>query len=168
MPLPAGQDASGRKRVLPSLSCDPPQSVVPARRGSGADLHWETSLRLDNTPHRGAPLHGVGHRAQLANTPYAPSEDLLRMRLTTPKAKMGALAPLQPLAGAHALPGGGGGGTILVERMPVPPEQRQPRRYNTRARKVRALEMTAPEQRLRDDGDNTMSSREGFARAAMT
>jgi hypothetical protein len=76
------------KRPLPSLELE------------SAAYGWETDLRLDNTPVRGGALRGLRGAADVpADAPDAPPAEspgaaLLRMRLATPKAKVGALKPL--------------------------------------------------------------------------
>lgn len=128
-----------RKRGLPALEVRAPPDGPPFAGGSsdgdGAALRWETGLRLDNTPKKGV-LSSIQRPPDVDQRLPSPSEAVLRLRLATPKAKAGALAPLQPLALAPS-----GGQSKQVSGVVAPSVL-----YNKRALKVQALETRLPEQ----------------------
>ncbi|KAG8462116.1 hypothetical protein KFE25_011566 [Diacronema lutheri] len=119
---PSEQFALPGKRKLPSLEVRTPHD-------GPAPLRWETDLRLENTPHRGGVVRGIAARAlETAEQFVSPSDAALRKRLATPKAKLSALAPLQPLDVPSAAHSG--------QALALQPKAR----YHLRARKVQALE----------------------------
>lgn len=90
---PAGEHPSHkRKRTLPQLDVQ-----VPApREVPTSSMSWQTEMHMANTPsqhHRGSVLEPLDKGIDAISMP-SPSDALMRMRLATPKAKTGALAPL--------------------------------------------------------------------------
>jgi hypothetical protein len=153
-----------RKRVLPSLEVRPHADMPPPPAGASAvadgGLSWETELRLDNTPSRGAMLQGMRRGTQIdlqaaltagASMPadkLSPSEAMMRMRLQTPRAKVGSLQPLAGMlpqvAPAPAAVNDSDVVALAAERIAAGGAAGG--RYNLRPRKVQALERSiAPE-----------------------